>query len=72
MVTNPALTEMVAHTRMADMRRTAHRRSDGTLTGMRSRRALGGAASPRRSVGWFLVSVGLRLALPHPRAASAQ
>jgi len=78
---NPTLTQMVVQTRMADMRRAAARTSDGTR-GQISRTVTTrrlptqtGAACPvaaRRAVGWFLVSVGLRLARPRPRPAAAR
>jgi hypothetical protein len=80
MSVNPTLTQMVAQTRMTDMRRAAARTSDGTR---RSRSGVGtrplpsqtGAACPaevRRAIGWFLVGVGLRLAVPRTRPASAR
>jgi hypothetical protein len=74
---NPALTEMVAQTRMADMQQAAAPR----------RRAIAGPAATepsllpglavrpvaaRRAIGWFLVGVGLRLAVSRPRSAAAQ
>jgi hypothetical protein len=79
---NSALAEMVARDRIAEMHRTAARRSfdsrgyramDETkaptvqLSVRRAHRP-----NPRRAVGWFLVSVGLRLALPRPRAGSTR
>jgi hypothetical protein len=79
---NPALTEMAARDRLAGLHRAAARRSldsrgygdtDETkaltvqLSDRRAQRV-----GPRRAVGWFLVSVGLRLALPRPRAGSTR
>ena len=79
---NPVVAEMVAQTRMADMQRAARAPSAfsrrGTTVGparTRQPRAHGGAAGPeavRHAIGWFLVGVGLRLALPRPRSASAR
>jgi hypothetical protein len=80
MSVNPTLTQMVAQTRMTDMRRAAARTSDSTR--VRSTRSAVGtrrllsptlAACPtaaRRAIGWFLVGLGLRLAVPRPRPAS--
>jgi hypothetical protein len=77
---NPVVAEMVAHTRMADLQRAAEApsafsRRGGTTAGpVRSRqsRAQAGPEAARRAIGWFLVGVGLRLALPRPRSASAR
>jgi hypothetical protein len=79
---NPVVAEMVAHTRMADMQRAAaapsalsRRRTAVGPASTRRPRAQAGAAGPeaaRRAIGWFLVGVGLRLALPRTRAASAR
>jgi hypothetical protein len=82
MSVNPTLTQMVAQTRMTDMQRAAARASDGTRL-RSSRSAVGtlplpsqtGESCPtaaRRSIGWFLVGVGLRLAVPRTRPASAR
>jgi hypothetical protein len=79
---NPVVAEMVAHTRMADLQRAAvapsafsrRRTAVGSVTTRRPR-AQAGAAGPetaRRAIGWFIVGVGLRLALPRPRSASAR
>jgi hypothetical protein len=75
---NPALTEMVAHTRMADMRQAAVTRSDAprrAATACPARtssspvwRATGSPAAARRAIGWFLVGVGLRLAVSRPQS----
>jgi hypothetical protein len=79
---NPVVAEMMAHTRMADLQRAAAAPSAlsrrGTAVGAvrtgRPTAQLGAARSEavRRAIGWFLVSVGLRLALPRPRPASAR
>jgi hypothetical protein len=73
---NPALAEMAARDRIAEMHQAATKRSFGSeetkaataqLSIRRARRA-----NPQRAVGWFLVSVGLRLALPRSRAGSTR
>jgi hypothetical protein len=79
---NPAVAEMLAHTRMADLQRaavapSAFSRRATTDGPVRARRpgAQAGAAGPeaaRHAIGWFLVGVGLRLALPRPRSASTR
>jgi hypothetical protein len=68
---NPTLNEMMARTQMVDMRRAAagragdrHRRADSGPK-IRLHQANIGVTYPvavRRAVGWFLVSVGLRVA----------
>jgi hypothetical protein len=79
---NPATMERVVQTRIIEMRRAAAKRPFGgrrpvarRTAGTRRPLAQSGVAfpaAPRRAVGWFLVRVGLRLALPRPRSASAQ
>jgi hypothetical protein len=69
---NPGLTEMVARSRAADLRRAAAHRPDGggrcptrATPERRPRRSGADGAGPvaaRRVLGGFLVSVGLRLA----------
>jgi hypothetical protein len=78
---NPALTEMMAQTRMADMRQGAiSRRTNSRGATVRPR---GADASPlrhgavphaavRQAIGWFLVGVGLRLAVPRPRPVATR
>ena len=76
---NPAMVEMVAQARVVEMRQAAARRSPGArrLEADRARRTRTPAektismrpAAPRRAIGWFLISVGLRLALPRPNAS---
>lgn len=77
---NPALVEMAARDRIAEMQRASTKRSLGTgphlaadttisqtpLVPVRHARR----ADLQRAIGWFLVSVGLRLALPRIRAGS--
>jgi len=79
---NPALTEMMARDRIAELQRADAKRST------RSRSSVPGAitSSPRppvsvrpgrlansqRAIGWFLVSVGLRLALPRAGSGAAR
>lgn len=73
---NPALTEMVATDRIREMRADAARRPVGRgvtqaaarQPSSRSGRRVG-LAHPQQTVGWFLVSVGLRLALPRTGSA---
>lgn len=79
---NPAVAEMAAHDRSTELLRAATRRSVDSrgyraaakhkaptprLSIRRARRA-----NPQQAVGWFLVSVGLRLALPRSRAGSTR
>ncbi len=81
MAMNPFVAEMMVQSRMADLQRAAIAPSALSRRGTtvrpvstRGPRAQVGAARPdaaRRAVGWFLVSVGLRLALPRRRSASA-
>ena len=76
---HPAMAEMAARARTAEIQQTAAGRSlgseayiapEGTVAALSTRR--GGRANPQRAVGWFLVSVGLRLAMPRPRAGSTR
>jgi hypothetical protein len=78
---NPALTEMMAQTRMADMRRaaptrlTSRRVASANPAGanlLPELRLTARPAAARRAIGWFLVGVGLRLAVSQPRSASAR
>jgi hypothetical protein len=72
---NWRLTEMAAQSRMSDMRRAAAARSYGArrpVTRSTSGNEPGPAGHPaaaRRAIGWFLVSVGLRLAVPRQHSA---
>jgi hypothetical protein len=78
---NPALMEMIAKIRDTEMRRTAATRhssgwghSDAIPAETRAsaaRMATHGPAAARRTIGWFLVRVGLHLALAQPGAVSA-
>jgi len=79
---NPALTEMMASDRIAELQRPDTKRSIRS----RSCAPVAIAASPRppvsvrparlanrqQAIGWFLVSVGLRLALPRARTGSGR
>jgi hypothetical protein len=56
---NPALTEMVAKQRAAELSRQS-RHSD------RPRPTMGRLGSFKKATGWALVEIGLRLALPRP------
>jgi hypothetical protein len=74
---NPAMMEVMAQTRMTGMRQAAADRSRRTWQpvtggGTCPSRAPTGPTRPaeaRRAVGWFLISVGLRLALPRTAPA---
>jgi hypothetical protein len=72
---HPTMMEMMAHSKMADTQRAAQRGSVArTRAGGSSRMARPGPARPvavRRAIGWFLVSVGLRLAVPRRRPVAA-
>jgi hypothetical protein len=77
---NPVLTEMAARDRIAQMGRGRPNRSfvardypaieDTHARVARPRRTP--RANPQQALGWFLVSVGLRLALPRSRAGSTR
>jgi hypothetical protein len=77
---NPALMEKIAQTKGAEMRRTAATRIDPAWEHASGTPAktwgpaitTGILPAARRTTGWFLVRVGLRLAMPRPRAASAR
>jgi hypothetical protein len=79
---NPVLTEMAARERIAQMRRAGAKRAPGSRayldTGGTDASAVGPSARPARrgnpqqAVGWFLVSVGLHLALPRSRPGSTR
>jgi hypothetical protein len=79
-VLNPALAEMVASDRMNELRRTGPRRSSRARSVVASEAASPQAALRRddhlanaqRAIGWFLVSVGLRLALPRARTGAVR
>ena len=78
---NPEMMKLVAEARMSEMRAAASR--SGRTRHPSSRHSVGGGPMPpqvasngpgaaRRSVGWFLVSVGMRLAVSgkHPVSAA--
>jgi hypothetical protein len=78
---NPGLTEMMARDRITELRVDARRssRTGPTIpTETEARYAPPRSmphvhlANPQRAIGWFLVSVGLRLALPRTSAGSAR
>jgi hypothetical protein len=81
-VLNPALTEMMANDRITELRQAAARRPPATGHRVPAETAAPPApsrsgrparlANSQRAVGWFLVSVGLRLALPRPRSGPAR
>jgi hypothetical protein len=63
---NAAMLGMAADERIADMRRSARPRAPHVAA--RRRRT----AHPQQAFGWFLVSVGLRLALPRTRVTPSR
>lgn len=79
---NPALAEMAAHDRIRELRRAGAKRSSGaesrvTTGATRSRRPGWSIQDahrihPGQAIGWSLVSIGLRLALPRARSGSAR
>jgi hypothetical protein len=81
-VLNPALAEMVAKDRITELQGAAAKRSlrarasvcAETAAPQTSSRSIRHAqlANRQRAIGWFLVSVGLRLALPRTRTDSAR
>jgi hypothetical protein len=82
---NPALMEMVAQAKSSERRSAAATRS-ARLWGAASagasasdeiqawtlRSGTDRSIAARRTIGWFLVRLGLRLALPRPGTASAR
>lgn len=76
---SPAMMEMVAQARVTEMRQAAAKRSPGARrpVAKSARRNRAPAektmsirlGAPRRAIGWYLISVGLRLALPRPNAS---
>jgi hypothetical protein len=81
-VLNPALAEMVATDRITELQRAAAKRSlcarssvhTETVARQASSRSVRHAhlANSQRAIGWFLVSVGLRLAVPRTRTGSVR
>jgi hypothetical protein len=79
---NPALTEMVAKDRITELRvaaaKRSHRAGRSVPTDTAPRHASSRStrhvhlANPQRAIGWFLVSVGLRLALARTRTGAAR
>jgi hypothetical protein len=81
-VLNPALAEMMASDRIMELQGAAMKRSLLARASVRAETAAAQAlsrsarhdhlANSQRAIGWFLVSVGLRLALPRTRTGSAR
>jgi hypothetical protein len=81
-VLNPALAEMMASDRITELQGAAAKRSLSARASVRAETAAPQASSrstrrarlanSQRAVGWFLVSVGLRLALPRARTGPAR
>lgn len=79
---NPALAEMMASDRIMELQGAAKQRSLRARASVRAETAAPQAlsrsvrhdhlANSQRAIGWFLVSVGLRLALPRTRTGSAR
>lgn len=79
---NPTLAEMMANDRITELRRAAARRSSCAGPSVATEIAAPRASyrsvrhehlvNSQRAVGWFLVSVGLRLAVPRTRTGSAR
>jgi hypothetical protein len=81
---NPVLIETAAKQRLADLRRTGERSiiprqrervSSWPTTRVNGRTAFANGrrvVDARQATGWLLVSIGLRLAVPRPRAGSAR
>jgi hypothetical protein len=78
---NPSLIEMMAKDRSAELRAAAANRPSRSAvgSGVATRRPASfrpsprvGLANPQRAVGWFLVSVGLRLAMPRTPTRTAR
>jgi hypothetical protein len=82
MSTNPELMRMMAQSEVADRQRAAGPRPCGTRRTLIHRAARTRPASLtttkaapggfRGAIGWFLVAVGLRLAVPRPRSGSGR
>ena len=79
---NPSLAEMVATDRIRELQRGAARRSLRVRSSVPTETAASHPSSgslrhahlanSQRAIGWFLVSVGLRLALPRARTGSVR
>jgi len=72
---NPTLLEMMARTRISEIRRAATRPDgarghvDAMPAGTTWTVAGTHGSATRQTIGWFLVRVGLRLARPRPASA---
>jgi hypothetical protein len=79
-VLNPALLEMAARDRIAEMHRAGAKRPGGTRGDLADADWFDTPPVPRhprianrqRAIGWFLISVGLRLAVPRTRTGSGR
>jgi hypothetical protein len=80
-VLNPALLEMFARDRTAEIQRAVAKQSFGTGSPISATTTKTGTPwssrpahrpHPQQAVGWFLVSIGLRLALPRARNGSGR
>ena len=79
---NPALAEMMASDRIMELQGAARQRSLRARASVPAETAAPPASSrsirhdhlanSQRAIGWFLISVGLRLALPRTRTGSAR
>jgi hypothetical protein len=76
---NPTLMQMMARARMVEVAELPRARSSrawgqagGALVEVPTGTAMYRPAAPRRTIGLLLVRVGLRLASPRPRIASAR
>jgi hypothetical protein len=77
---NPGLIEMMAKDRRTELRAAAANRASRSVarTGIATRPASSRSsqhvrlANPQQAIGWFLVSVGLRLAMPRTRTGPAR
>jgi hypothetical protein len=77
---NPGLIEMMAKDRRTELRAAAANRASSSAvhTEIATRPASARStqhvrlANPQQAIGWFLVSVGLRLAMPRTRTGPAR
>lgn len=79
---NPALTEMVAKDRITELHAAAAKRAARNRPSLATEIVARPASShssrrfrltnPQQAIGWFLVSLGLRLAVPRTRTGSAR
>lgn len=76
---HPALLQIAARDRIAEMQRAGAKRSFGTWSYRATEPPAPGHSArdarrvhPQRAIGWFLVSLGLRLAVPRTRPGSGR